>query len=269
MIYYLACFEFPWDIKKSLEFAFFRTFAVPSISKLLYSTGEFINRPQKRHDDTELILYEIMENGFESHQGAAALKRLNQMHGMFDISNEDFLYVLSTFIYEPVRWIERFGWRKLTENEKIAIFCFFQQLGNRMNINNIPPDFLEFETFNIQFEKKYFRYSPENQKIAESLRSLFLSFYFPKFLHHVSESFVNAMMDDHLLKACGLSTAAKGKKKFMELLLKKRGGFVRLMPKRNSPFLGTQVKRTTYPDGYKINLLGTFKKDVQNTKMKN
>jgi len=39
---------------------------------------------------------------------------MNQLHGRFDIANEDFLYVLSTFIFEPIRWNTRFGWRPAT-----------------------------------------------------------------------------------------------------------------------------------------------------------
>ena len=57
----LTCHCFPWDTEKALEFALFRTFAVPSISKLLSETGEFRKRPRKRYDDTELIMYEILE----------------------------------------------------------------------------------------------------------------------------------------------------------------------------------------------------------------
>ena len=41
IVYLDACFEFPFDVTRSLEFAFFRTFAVPSIARLLASTGEF------------------------------------------------------------------------------------------------------------------------------------------------------------------------------------------------------------------------------------
>jgi hypothetical protein len=33
--------EFPWDYQRSLELALFRTYCVPSISRLLAATGEF------------------------------------------------------------------------------------------------------------------------------------------------------------------------------------------------------------------------------------
>lgn len=42
---------------------------------------------------------------------------MNQMHGSYDISNEDMLYVLATFVVTPVRWLDEYGWRKMTDNE--------------------------------------------------------------------------------------------------------------------------------------------------------
>ena len=87
----------------------FRTFCVPSISALLDQTGEFRRATQKRYDDTDIIVSELLEYGYLSDRGRIALRRLNRLHGRFAISNEDFLYVLSTFIYEPIRWNLRFG----------------------------------------------------------------------------------------------------------------------------------------------------------------
>ena len=64
-IVYLDTFhEFPFDTTRSLEFALFRTFAAPSVSALLAQTGEFPQRAQKRYDDTDLILSEIIEHGY-------------------------------------------------------------------------------------------------------------------------------------------------------------------------------------------------------------
>jgi hypothetical protein len=63
--------EFPWDYKRSLEFALFRTYCVPSISALLAATGEFEHRPQKRYDDTALLIAEMAEHGYDSPRGAS------------------------------------------------------------------------------------------------------------------------------------------------------------------------------------------------------
>jgi hypothetical protein len=52
----LGAYEFPWDTETALSLALFRTFAVPSIARILASTGEFTERARKRYDDTELLL---------------------------------------------------------------------------------------------------------------------------------------------------------------------------------------------------------------------
>ena len=61
------------------------------------------------HDDTDMILSEIVENGYDSERGRAFLDRLNKIHSHFNISNELYLYVLSTFVYEPSSLVAGFG----------------------------------------------------------------------------------------------------------------------------------------------------------------
>src|SRR5205085_10302803 len=96
IVFLNTCYEFPFDTTRALEFALFRTFCVPSISTLLDQTGELVYRAQKRYDDTDLIVSELMEWGYDSERGKAALRRMNQLHSRFAIGNDDFLYVLST-----------------------------------------------------------------------------------------------------------------------------------------------------------------------------
>ena len=54
----MTTLEFPWDMNQALSFALFRTYAVPSIGRLLDETGEFARDTQKRYDDTGLLLDE-------------------------------------------------------------------------------------------------------------------------------------------------------------------------------------------------------------------
>src|SRR5437867_12107065 len=111
-------YDFPFDTTRALELALFRTFGVPSVSALLDRTGEFFQRAQKRYDDTDIIVSELMERGYDSERGKRALRRMNQLHGRFAIANDDFLYVLSTFTYEPIRWNARFGSRPTCAKDK-------------------------------------------------------------------------------------------------------------------------------------------------------
>src|SRR5947209_7492468 len=140
VVFLCTCFAFPFDTTRALEFALFRTYAVPRIAALLDRTGEFAHRPQKRYDDTDLIVSELMEWGYDSPRGQAALARMNALHGRFKIANDDFLYVLSTFVYEPIRWNARYGWRPMIEAEKLGMFHFWRAVGERMGIQGIPAN---------------------------------------------------------------------------------------------------------------------------------
>src|SRR5579862_6951862 len=91
-----ASLEFPWDTQRALELAFYRTYAVPSIAELLASTHELTDRPQKRYDDTQILIAAFCELGYDSDLGRRALRQMNRIHGRFAIANDDFLYVLST-----------------------------------------------------------------------------------------------------------------------------------------------------------------------------
>lgn len=256
----LAAFDFPWDIERALEFALFRTYAVPSISALLVKTGEFQTRTRKRYDDTELILSEVLENGFDSPRGQAALARMNAMHGAYRIANADMLYVLSTFVFEPMRWIDRYGWRPLAQAERQAIFDYYVNLGSRMGIKALPDDLDSFETFNRAYEAQHFKLADSNRRIARATMDLLLGFYLPKALWPLGRPVVRTMMDPPLLASMGLPPAPRGVVIVVQAALKARAKALRLLPKRRRPHLITRVRRPTYPSGYKIAELGTFPK---------
>lgn len=103
--------EFPWDMKLGLNLAFNRSFSVPAIAALHTATGELTERTQKRIDDTGLLMYEMVLNGFDQPRGRDALRRVNQIHRPYDIGNDDFRYVLGCLVVIPTRWLQEYGWR--------------------------------------------------------------------------------------------------------------------------------------------------------------
>lgn len=258
ILFLLWCHIFPWDVELALGFALFRTFAVPSISEILAKTGEFCNRPQKRYDDTSLIMAELVEHGYDSERGRRALRRMNQMHGRFPIANDDLLYVLSTFIYEPIRWIEMYGRRSLTQNEKLACFYFYRELGHRMNIKDIPSDYDTFEQFNLAYEREKFCFASSNKIIGMMTINRLLNLYLPKFLWFLFYPLIFAFMDTPLLDAMGFPHPPIIFRKLIKGLLKLRAKVLNLLPELDKPVLFTKRKYPSYPEGYEIEELGTF-----------
>ncbi|PJF23456.1 MAG: DUF2236 domain-containing protein [Phototrophicales bacterium] len=256
IIYLAGAYETPWLTTRALEFALFRTYAVPSIAKLLDQTGQFYHHGQRRYDDTAILIAEITEHGYDSERGRAALRRMNQMHGRYRISNDDFLYVLSTFIFEPLRWTSRFGWRQPIQVEKEAMYYFWREVGKRMNIKNIPPSYEAFEQFNIAYEQANFCYSDASHRVAEATIQVFLSWY-PAPLRPLIREAIYALMDDPLRWAFGFPKPATVMRIMAEGTLKLYGKTIRWMPARKTPYLYTQHHRhRSYPTGYQLEKLG-------------
>ena len=62
----LLSYDLPYVTRLSLELGQFRTFGIPTISRLLHATREYEDSCGRRYDDTDLILREILENGSTS-----------------------------------------------------------------------------------------------------------------------------------------------------------------------------------------------------------
>ncbi|KAI8079618.1 uncharacterized protein B0P05DRAFT_571534 [Gilbertella persicaria] len=128
--------EFPFLTLRGTELALFKTFSIPTISKLLVATGEFKSRCARRAEDTELLTLEMTEVfgriqnqrlkcpytsqadiDLQWTRAQTAVKRLNEIHGKYKIRNEDFIYTLSLFVFEPIAWVNQFGYRAMDPRE--------------------------------------------------------------------------------------------------------------------------------------------------------
>ena len=251
----LGTIVFPWDTTRSLELALFRTFASPRIGGLLHRTGEFEARPQKRYDDTDLIVSEIVEHGYSSERGGRAIARMNALHARFRIDNDEFLYVLSTFVFEPIRWNARYGWRRMTGLERLGWFWFWRGVGERMNIRDLPDDCEAFERYSRGYEAEHFRYTDANRGVAVAPREMFAG-WFPRPLRPLVRWSIHGLLDEPLLRAFGMAPAPRWLSRAAELALRARARALRALPKRRQPRLRTRIARQDYPQGYRIETLG-------------
>ncbi len=202
MVYLLTAYEFPYDMVRALELALFHTYASPRVSGLLARTGEFEQHGQKRYDDTSRLISEFMQSGYDSPSGAQAIAHMNHIHGHYPIDNADFVFVLATFIFYPIDWINRYGWRKLTPAEEQALFYFFREVGHRMNLYHIPESLTAFRAFTDAYEARYFRYSASNRRIADATIKI-VQGWLPRFLHPVVQPAFSALISDSLRTAFG------------------------------------------------------------------
>ena len=251
----LAGYEFPWDVTRALEVALLRTFCVPSVSQLLDRTGEFLHHAQKRYDDTGIVVSEVFKHGYDSPRGEAFIQRMNAIHGHYAIANDDFLYVLSTFTYEPIRWVDRFGWRPFCEQERLACYYFWRAIGERMGLADIPPTYAAFEQLNCEFEAEHFVYAPSNRRVADATRHMLLS-WFPAATRPVVNWGLPCLLDPPLLTALGWEPTPVAVQRLAEALLKTRSRLLRRLPPRNRADFFVDQPKLTYPTGYTLEDIG-------------
>ena len=116
-----------YDVDTDLVLAIYRTYGIPSISKLLVHTRQLSTRQHvgKRYADTSVLIQEFTVNPPDSERALDATARMNYIHSIYQrkglISNDDMLYTLSLFALEPVRWVNKYEWREFTDLEVCAM----------------------------------------------------------------------------------------------------------------------------------------------------
>jgi len=255
IVHLMTGYEFPWDVVRSLEVALMRTFCSPRISGLLHRTGEFRKHGQKRYDDTALLVAEFMQNGYDSGRGRFAINHMNKIHGFYKIENDDFLFVLSTFIFLPIHWIDAYGWRKTTENERQALLYFFKEVGERMNIKNIPCSLDKFQKFVSEYEDKNFIHVDSNHAVGNATVNI-VKGWMPFFAKPFVLPVMKCLLDENMLRALGYSFPTRFLKASVKATMRLRALSLRKITFRKYPSFVTTEYNRTYPKEYQIEQLG-------------
>lgn len=242
MVYLMTAYEFPFDMVRSLELALFHTYASPSISILLQKTGEFVKRGQKRYDDTGILIAQFMQAGYDSELGIRAINQMNKIHGNYRIANEDYLLVLSTFVFYPINWMKVNGWRKMTEDEKLALFLFFKEVAQRMNLTDIPEDFEALKNFAEEYEQKHFRYAESNKVIADATIKI-VENWFPSFLRFAVKPVFAASITEKLRESFGYKKPSKLFCEMLNMSFQIRKYFLKYITFKKYP---TEISNTYY-----------------------
>ncbi|MEU0134010.1 oxygenase MpaB family protein [Streptomyces sp. NPDC006296] len=250
--------EFPWDITRALELALYRTYAVPRIGRLLARTAELTERSQKRYDDTALLLDAVVEHGFDSETGRTAIRRINRMHRSYDISDDDMRYVLCTFVVTPKRWLDLYGWRRLSGHEVRAFAAYYRTLGAHLGIPDVPHTYEDFEHVLDAYEREHFGWDPGARAVSDATLELMGSWY-PRPLAPLVRRAGLALLDDSLIRAFRYPRPGPVARGLTRGALRLRARAVRLMPPRSTPHHARQNPEIKgYPHGYEVARLGTF-----------
>ncbi|MBM0201723.1 DUF2236 domain-containing protein [Micromonospora sp. STR1s_5] len=249
-------YEFPWDMKLGLNLAFNRSFSIPAIATLHTATGELTERTQKRIDDTGLLMYEMVLNGFDQPRGREALRRVNQIHRPYDISNDDFRYVLGCLVVIPTRWLQEYAWRPPCCHERHATYLFYRELGRRMGITDIPGSYDEFETWFDAYDAAHLQPNDDAAAIERATRMLMLT-RIPRTLAPLGNALVSALYDAPLRRATRVDTPVWPVRAGLHLALRTRSRLQRWFgAPLTTALFADGITAKSYPHGYEISQLG-------------
>jgi hypothetical protein len=214
----LAELEFPTVFSISVFFALFKTYGIPSISKLLVATGQ-LSGPEtasKRAADTGVVITEVVLNKPDSERAISGIALMNYLHGRYikagKISNNDMLYTLSLFVLEPIRWTKKYEWRSVTEFERCAMGVYWKDLGEAMKISYdvLPSASLgwangfhwleELEAWSLAYETRNMVPADTNATLAHGTFDIAL-FNVPSFLKSSGFTVASALLEPRLQKA--------------------------------------------------------------------
>lgn len=251
IVHLLVSYEFSWDIRRALEVALLYTYASAPVAKLLDRTGEFARHGQKRYDDTALLIGHFVESGWDSDIGRRAIERMNKTHAHYRIANDEFLFVLWTFIEFPMRWTDDYGRRCMTPHEKQAWFSFWHQVGQRMNLKGIPGSKPEFDEFVRSYEAKNFVYTDANKRVSDaSIRVM--ENWFPQGMRFPIKRIVSCLMPPQFLDAVGYPHPRGWQRGTIKSALRAFGLARRSIAFGSYPSEMARFKQRTYPSGYTI-----------------
>ncbi|WP_426626219.1 oxygenase MpaB family protein [Leifsonia sp. McL0607] len=145
--------------------AYYRSFAVPHVAKQLVEHGEILRNPDKRASDTGIVIYEVIQGGFDSPRATSMVELLRRVHRRVVGSSDDYMFALVSQLVTPVRFTRTYGRTPLAHDVVEAGVAFYTELGSRMGIAGLPRTFAEWEEFHNTFE---------NEHVAQSVEGLLL-----------------------------------------------------------------------------------------------
>ncbi len=252
----MALYDFGNDVNIGFVLAYFRSFAVPQISKALLASGEITQRPGKRSTDTGIVVYEIITHGFDSERGRSMVSLLRRVHAGVPGTDDDFLYVLISLLIAPLRWLDSHGWRAVEPTERAAAHRFFFELGQRIGLEVIPSSYNEAAVFFDDYEASHVAASAAGIALMISALPAFTN-KLPHLVRRWDREILGALIGDvRVSTALGLPSPGRGLTAAVRALLTARNVRTAHSAPSELPVFASGAATTIYPTGYMLSEVG-------------
>lgn len=185
--------------------ALIRTMAVGDLVKAFYGHSQLVAQTHARLARTRQTLRDLIWHGFESPEGEAALARLRQAHRHVVAAPEDYAYVLSVFVLEPLRWNDAVGGPALSADELSLLLGFWRRVGEAMAIPHIPDTLAAWRAFQASYERERWRYTDEGRRLASMCLNEVVTLSLPWGTRSLFRQLMRVTMDPSLRELLKLS----------------------------------------------------------------
>ncbi len=253
----LTLWELPSEARFGFQLAFYRPFAVPRMAAVLAGTGHFRRDTTRRAYDTALVIHEIIWGGPNSERGHQMVKLMNKLHDRPDIHAEDMTYILNSLIVVPTRFMDRYGWRRVSEAERVATWRFYDTLGERMNIAHRPASYTEAVQQLVDYEARHLAPSTAGAELTDAVLAT-LRDRVPTPARPFAPQITSALVGDEAVsRALSLPAPRSWAAAMLQFGAAVRKHLQRCQapPQKPSFWPGRPAGRL-YPDGYALDQLG-------------
>lgn len=151
-----------------------------------------------------------------SERAQTAIARTRFLHKGYRASGktleDDMLYTLSLFATEPIRFVELYEWRKMTEMERCAVGTYWKSLGDALGISyeKLTSGKVGFKDgihwleevreWSDCYELQQMKPHPRNKEIADKTIDVVV-YNLPRFMKPLGVYFVSFLMEECLRNA--------------------------------------------------------------------
>ncbi|GAA2809958.1 hypothetical protein GCM10010441_38210 [Kitasatospora paracochleata] len=195
--------ELPQAARVGLTLGFVRTFGVPEIAAVLHGTGALLDAPKARAKATGATMFALIGQGVDSPEGRRLVGHLRTVHERPGITDELMAYVLACFTLGPVRFLDVYGRRPVTGQERAAAYGFHAALGDALGLPANGADLAEVGAWTEAFEARRFGPSPQGRALWASTSGLLAS-RLPRPLARLAPLVTAALLDGPLRRTLGV-----------------------------------------------------------------
>ncbi|MDE2420578.1 MAG: DUF2236 domain-containing protein [Gammaproteobacteria bacterium] len=222
----------PMFIHALFSAAFAFNMGDPKIAAVLYrdGSGTIVKHTRQRNFETLVFFGLIYQHGDDA-EGQKIIAKMSNIHKHFKISNDLFLYTLSTLACLPRRLSERLaGEHGLTTDELEAQFQLWRKVGELMGIQEIPTSQDDFLAWMLDYEHRHFSPTPAATIVIEALAKEWAEYWYPKPLQAWGEGLFYAFIDPETRQRLQLREPSAVQERAVKVAVQSFFRGVRLLP---------------------------------------